>query len=119
MRFAGGEEAALQREIIREIEVGGGDAAGECAAERSLEAAGAEGKDGFRIGKEEARGDLVLAAAKFTIPVGGELIVSVLSRLANNEGTRVAGGAGNRGDQKPTRAAAELVALKIQEGQHT
>src|SRR6267143_3253519 len=118
MRFAGGEETALQREIVRKVEIGRADTAGEGAAERSLEAARAEGKQRFRIGEEEAGGDFVLAATEFAVPVGGELVVSVFSRLADKEGTRVAGGAGNRGDQKPTRAAAELVALKVQEGKH-
>src|SRR6267378_2107394 len=118
MRFAGGEETALQREIVRKVEIGRADTAGEGAAERSLEAARAEGKQRFRIGEEEAGGDFVLAATEFAVPVGGELIVSVFSRLVDNEGTRVAGGAGNRGDQKPTRAAAELLALKIQQGKH-
>src|SRR6195256_2555031 len=117
MRFAGGEEPALQREIIGEVKIGGADAAGECAAEGSLEAACAEGKKRFRIGEEEAGGNFVLAATEFAVPVGGELVVGVFSGLADNKGAGAAGGAGNRGDQKPARAA-ELVALKIQEGKH-
>src|SRR5882762_1681045 len=118
MGFAGGEEPALQRETIGEVKIGGADAAGECAAEGSLEAACAEGKKRFRIGEEEAGGNFVLAATEFAVPVGGELVVGVFSGLADNEGAGAAGGAGNRGDQKPTRATAELVALEIQEGQH-
>src|ERR1700704_4723388 len=118
MRFAGGEEPALQREIIGEVKIGGADAAGECAAEGSLEAACAEGKKRFRIGEEEAGGNFVLPATEFAVPVGGELVVGVFSGLADNEGTGVAGGAGNSGDQKPAQASAELVALEIQEGKH-
>src|SRR5712664_1040579 len=118
MRFAGGEETALQREIVRKVEIGRADTAGKCAAEGSLEAAGTEGKKRFRIGEEEAGGDFVLSATKFAVPIGGELVVGVFSRLADNEGARTAGGAGNRGDEEPARAAAELVALEIQEGKH-
>src|ERR1700730_10445527 len=118
MRFTGGEESTLEREIVREIEVSGADAAGKGAAKGSLEAAGAEGKQGFRIGEKEAGGDFILAAVKFAIPVGGGLVVGVFSRLASNEVTGAAGGAGNRGKQKPTVATTELVALEIQEGKH-
>src|SRR5437660_939025 len=73
MRFAGGQEPALQRKVIREVEVGGADTAREGAAKGSLQPAGTEGEQRFRIGEEEAGGDFVLADG--TAQAGAENIL--------------------------------------------
>src|SRR6266850_340564 len=127
MRFADSEEPALQRQVVRKVEIGRGDAAGEGAPEGSLEAAGAEGKQRFRIGEEEAGGEFVLAATEFVVPVGGELVVGVFSRLAPDKraciddrrgGAWIAGHAGhpqNRGEQEAVGVTAKLIALEIKQ----
>src|SRR2546430_16563236 len=91
-----------------EVEAGAADTAREGATKGSLQPAGAKGEQRFRIGEEEAGGDFVLAAPKFPIPVRGELVVRVFSRLADDEGTCAAGRAGDRGDEESTGAAPEI-----------
>ena len=56
------------------------------AAERGLQAAGAEGQAGFGVGEERSGRKFVLAAAEFAVPVGGELVVGVFAGPADDEG---------------------------------
>src|SRR5438046_9764209 len=112
MRFAGGQEPALQRKVIREVEVGGADTAREGAAKGSLQPAGAKGQQRFRIGEEEAGGEFVLAAPKFAIPVRGELVVRVFSRPADAERSCSAARAGDRGAENASGGARDSGAFQ-------
>ena len=86
MRLVHAEESRADRNIVGKIQVRGADAAGKRAAQRSLQAAGAEGQEGFRIGEEETGGNFVLAAVEFPVPVGGELIVGIFPGLTIMKG---------------------------------
>ena len=93
------------------------------AAGLDLERIGAEGLKGFGISPEETEGDAILAAAEFAVPVGGELIVSELAGAAQDERAIVELAIGearrswHRGQKIASAAAAELVALEIEQGQ--
>src|SRR5260221_5227121 len=73
----------MHRRVEREVQRSGADAAGQGAAKGFLEISAAERQQGFGIREKEARGQLVLSAAEFAIPIGGELIISVLPWPAN------------------------------------
>jgi hypothetical protein len=83
--FIDAKETSGDRQVIREIEVGGTDAAGKSAAQRSLQTAGAEGKDRFCVGEIKAGTNFVLASAEFAVVVGGELVVRVFAGAAFDE----------------------------------
>src|SRR5258708_32455741 len=68
----------MDRRVEREVQRSGADAAGQGAAKGFLEIPAAERQQRFGIREKEARGQLVLSAAEFAIPIGGELIISVL-----------------------------------------
>src|SRR5260370_41659884 len=68
----------MHRRVEREVQRSGADAAGQGAAKGFLEISAAERQQRFGIREKEARGQLVLSAAEFAIPIGGELIISVL-----------------------------------------
>ena len=86
-----------------------------------------KGRMDSELEKKKRRGNLVLAAAKFAILVGGELVVGVIAGAAGDKGSRVeadeAGvridcdtrGAGQRRIEEAAGGCAELVALEIEE----
>ncbi len=78
MGFSDAAEAAVQRNIQREVQVVGTGQASGLDAERI----GAERLEGIGIGPEEAFRQTVLAAAKFSIPVRRELVVRELTGIA-------------------------------------
>ena len=88
MSLGEGEDAIFDRELIRKVEIAAADA----AAERGLQASGAEGNVGFKILKEETGGKLVVGVVKFAVPVSGELIVGVGAGLADSERHGTVGG---------------------------
>jgi len=109
---------ALQREIIGEVEIGGADAAGERAAEGSLEAACAEGKQRFRMEKKKraetlswparnSRSQLVVNWSSVYFP--GLLIMKVPVLPA---------APGIVGIRNPPGLLPNWSLLKIQEGKH-
>src|SRR5882724_8941760 len=100
MCFVYAEEAGAHRDVKRKVKIRCTDAAGKRSTKGSLQAAGAKRKQRFGVGKEESRANLVLAAAQFPIPIGGELIVGIFSRFADNERPRAARRSRDRGDQK-------------------
>src|SRR5260370_42699270 len=83
----------MHRRVEREVQRSGADAAGQGAAKGFLEISAAERQQGFGIREKEARGQLVLSAAEFAIPIGGELIISVLPWPANCKRNGIGGGA--------------------------
>src|SRR6185369_1373345 len=85
MRLPHAEEARVDRQVIGEVQVRCRDAAGQRASQRRLQSAGAKGKHRLRVREEESRGDLVLAAAKFAIVVGRELVVGIFSGTAGDK----------------------------------
>src|SRR6201981_1226134 len=106
------QKARVNRSIKREIKSGGADAAGECAAERFRQVTAAEGEESFGVGVEETRRNFVLAAVEFAVPVRGELIVGVLTRSADCEGS---GGRIAAGNQKAVAGSAKLITFEIEE----
>src|SRR5882724_1798758 len=113
MGFVDREETRFYRDVIGKIEVGSADAAGQGTTERSLQASGAEGEYRFGIGEEKSRGNFVLSAAKFAVPICGELVVGIFAGFAGDKSTRSARSPRDRGNQK-TIWITELVALEIQ-----
>src|SRR6202035_3859314 len=109
--------------VEREVQRGRTDAAGEGAAQGFLKIATAEGQRRFGIGEEEASGELVLPAAEFAVPVGGELVVVVLAWAADGKRNGIGGiakfragwDAGWGREQISAGVAAELRAFEIQE----
>src|SRR5260370_22652175 len=81
----------MHRRVEREVQRSGADAAGQGAAKGFLEISAAERQQGFGIREKEARGQLVLSAAEFAIPIGGELIISVLPWPTDCKRNRIGG----------------------------
>src|SRR5260221_5598177 len=81
----------MHRRVEREVQRSGADATGQRAAKGFLEIPAAERQQGFGIREKEARGQLVLSAAEFAIPIGGELIISVLPWPADCKRNGIAG----------------------------
>ncbi len=88
MRFTGAEETPAHRQIVRKIQIGGADTAGQSSAERSLQTAGPKGQERFGVREKEPRGNLILPSAEFTVIVGSELIVGIFARTADQERAR-------------------------------
>ena len=59
-----------------------------------------------------------MAAAKFTVPIRGELVIGVPSRLAHDELSAAAHGSGDRGEQVAAWRITKLIALKQQQLVH-
>ena len=127
MGFRDAEETAGNGQVVWEIQIGGADTAGQSAAERSLQTAGAEGQERLGVGEKETRGYFVRAAAEFTVPIGGELVVGVFAGAADDEGrgvetdgavSRIHSDTGIRrianGRKQEAAGIAELIALEIQ-----
>src|SRR5256885_1996080 len=110
MCFVHAEEAGVHRDVKRKVKIRCTDAARKRSAERSLQAARAKRKQRFGVGKEESRANLILATPEFSIPIGGELIVGVFPRFADDERPCGAGRACDRRNQKAVRII-ELRAL--------
>src|SRR5260221_10234916 len=105
------EEPCVYGNVVREIEVRSADATGESAAEGSLQTAGPKWQLGFRIREKESGAQLVFAGVEFLIPVRGELVIVVFSRLANQKLARRPGCACYRGDQESVGIVAEVSRL--------
>ena len=82
VRLRNTAEASTQRDIKREVQVGGIRG----IAGLHLQVIGAEGLVCLRIGPEKPPGQLVLTAVKVLVPVGGELIVCVPAGIGENQG---------------------------------
>src|SRR5579863_5940490 len=109
------QEPRFDRGVKREVQRRRTDTAGQGAAQRFLQVAGAEGKKAFGIGEEKPDGNFVLAAAEFAVPVGGELIVVITSLTADGEGAGCGVAAGN---QETVGGATELIALELKQLEH-
>src|SRR5882724_574472 len=107
MRLGYVEESGFDWSVKGKVEGSGGDAAGQCAAEGLLQVTRAKRQEGLGIGKEKVRGEFVLSAAEFAVPVGRELVVVIAARLANRESA-------GTWNQETVRAV-ELIALELQQ----
>src|ERR1035438_6343195 len=105
----------MNRGVEREVQRRSADAAGQRAAEGFLKVAAAEGEKARGIREEKPERNLILTAAEFAVPVGGELIIVICSLATDGEavGCRVAAG-----DQITIGGAAELIAFEVQELEH-
>src|SRR4029077_15661929 len=102
-------------QIVRKVEVCSADAASQGSAERGLQSASAERQQLLGIGEEETGRDLVVSPMKFAIPVRRELVLSVFSRLAHDERSRLPWRACNGGNKKTAIRGAELIALQLEQ----
>ena len=96
------KQPVVDGEIQRKIQITCCDAGAQGSTQRSLQAACAERQHLLRIGKEEARRQLVIAAIEFLVPVSRELVIGEFAGLADDELPRGSRNARNRRDQVPS-----------------
>ena len=86
VRFVHAKKPPAHGNVVGKIQIRGADTARQRSSQRRLQAARAKWQQRFRIREKKPCRNLVLRAMELTVPVGRELIVGILPRLADDEG---------------------------------